>query len=68
MLRMKRDLSYGRREPGLHLETLAALQEMLPVKAVKESKKVELVPLRADGAGLERKIEGVEREIVELEI
>ena len=67
MLRMKQNLSHGRREPGLHLEMLAALQEMLLVKAVKESKKAELVQLRAEGASLESKIEGVEREIAELE-
>ena len=67
MLRMKQNLSHGRREPGLQLEMLAALQEMLLVKAVKESKKAELVQLRAEGASLESKIEGVEREIAELE-
>jgi hypothetical protein len=68
ILRMEQNLSHGRSEPGLHLEILAALQEMLAMKAVKESKKAELVPLRAEGASLESKIEGVKREIAGLEI
>jgi hypothetical protein len=65
-LRMKQGLVDGSLDPGLKGEFVAALGQILPMKEKKEGKRRELVPLRGNGARLEREIEGVEGELAAL--
>jgi hypothetical protein len=63
---MKQGLVDGSLDPGLKGEFVAALGQILPMKEKKEGKRRELVPLRGNGARLEREIEGVEGELAAL--
>jgi hypothetical protein len=65
-LRMKQGLVDGSLDPVLKGEFVAALGQILPMKEKKEEKRRELVPLRGNGARLEREIEGVEGELAAL--